>query len=363
MESLEIFKIVDGKKLRYGITTGTCCAAAAKSAVLSLFSNEKLKEIKTKLPNGMVLNLQLETCEISENQIICAVKKFSGDDPDVTNGLVFYAKAEPLEKEEIVIETGEGIGIVTKKGLLVDVGQPAINPVPKRTIIEEIKSVLPQGKGVKITLYVPGGQDVAKRTLNEKLGIIGGISILGTTGLVEPLSDSAFIKSLELELSSAAQESKKVVLVFGNYGISILPEFGLQNIPTVTIGNFVGEALEKIKELKRFEKVYFVGQIGKMIKVSAGIFNTHSKVADTRNEIAVAYASLLKIEYEKIVKIFNSNTLEEVLDIIGDKKQIYDFAKIVCERAKLRASQKAGMEIEIGIFSLKYGVLYKTWSR
>lgn len=298
---------------RYGYTTGSCAAAAAKAATYILFNKKIIKTIEIDTPAKIKLELNIFYIEKGNNYVICGIKKDAGDDPDVTHNMIIYAKVE--ESEKFLITGGEGIGIVTKKGLPVDVGNYAINPVPRKMIEREVKKVLPKEKNVKITIFAPEGVKIAKNTLNEKLGIINGISILGTTGIVEPLSKSAYKKTIELEIKMASAESKELCLVFGNYS----KKYAKKNIPMVTMGNFVGFSLECAVKYE-IKKVYLIGQIGKMIKVAGGIFNTHSHIADARNEIFTAYLSVNGYNSDILKQTLQANTTEEILEIVNDKK-------------------------------------------
>lgn len=346
------------KELRYGYTTGSCATAAAKAATYMLFNDEILKSVKIDLPIGKEIEIDIFYIERKEGEVICGVRKDAGDDPDVTHNMIIYAKAE--KSKEFLITGGEGIGIVTKKGLPLQVGDYAINPVPRKMIESEVKKVLPEGENVKITIFAPEGKYIAKRTLNPKLGIIGGISILGTTGIVEPLSDEAYKKTIDLEISMASSESNEICLVFGNYGKNFTTLSS--KMPLVTMGNYVGFALESSCK-HRIKKVYLVGQIGKMIKVAGGIFNTYSYIADARNEIFTAYLSLYGLDRGILEKVMNANTTEEILDLIEGKVG-KDFFENLALRIKEKCTQyvKGCLEVEVEIFSLKKGHLAKTWS-
>lgn len=352
--------VKNGKTMRCGCTTGSCAAAASKAAVIFLFSANVPKVVNIDTPKGLSLTLRIEDWERGEGWVRCGVRKDGGDDPDVTSGLIVYSKVETIDRGEIIITAGEGIGMVTRPGLQVEVGQPAINPVPRAMILKEVQKVLPLGGGVKITLSVPGGEKVAKKTFNSRLGVKDGISIIGTTGIVEPMSVGAFMDTLVLELSMlSACGHRKVVLVPGNYGKYYAVKNGIDESRIVSYGNFVGLMLEKSVECG-FEEVRLIGDIGKLIKVAAGIFNTTSRIADARTEIMAAYAAHFGVGNETIDQILNSNTTEEGLEVIGKAGiDIGEFSKFVAERIVQKCRWYTGdkLSIKVDLISLKRGLL------
>jgi cobalt-precorrin-5B (C1)-methyltransferase len=322
-----------GKKLRYGYTTGSCAAAASKAATMALFMGISPEEVEIETPKGWNLRLTIAHLEKGQGWACCGIKKDGGDDPDVTTGLVVYSKVEWMKGSDLIITAGDGIGIVTKPGLQIKTGEPAINPVPRAMIKKEVQEVLPKGKGVKITLSIPGGKEVAKRTFNPRLGIEGGLSIIGTTGIVEPMSTQALKDTLAAQLSIlGAQGRKKVVLVPGNYGKNYALEAGEKRELIISYGNYLGFALEKAVEYG-FKKVLLIGDLGKLIKVAAGIFDTTGRVADARSEIMTAYAAYFGAGKDVAEAILNSNTTEESLNIIKKSNiDISEFSKFVARR-------------------------------
>ncbi len=350
---------INGKTYRYGYTTGTCAAGAAKGALTMLLSGEVIEEISLKTPAGIELQLSLHDIIITKEMVQCAVVKDSGDDPDVTNGIKVYAKVTMNENLGLQIVGGIGVGVVTKKGLQVTVGEAAINPVPMQMIREEALALLTDNQNYTIEISVPEGVEIAKKTFNERLGVIGGISILGTSGIVVPMSDEAFKEALALELSILKERGvKEMVLTPGNYG----ENFIANHLPhaterTVTTSNFIGYMLH---EAVRFEmqKVILVGHIGKLIKVAGGIFHTHSSVADGRNEIFAAHYMQFSGDVEGFRGIMQSNTTEEAIEYVKSVQ----FFNHLCNIIKMRCLQhiKNKMEIEVIIFSQERGLLGKT---
>lgn len=314
---MDSYTIINGKKYRKGYTTGSCAAAASKAAVMMLLKGMEIAQVDIDTPAGIRLILPVSDTTFFEESVECAVVKDGGDDPDVTTGLKIYARVRLSNEKGIRVIGGEGVGTVTLPGLRVPVGQPAINPVPMKMIIKEVSEVLPEGMGADIVIRVPGGEEIAVNTYNPGLGIIGGISILGTKGIVEPMSEEAWKESLALELGIlSAKGIKQIVFTFGNYGNDFITKrFGVEDKYIVTISNFVGFMLEKALE-NHFERILMVGHMGKLVKVAAGIFHTHSRVADARMETIASYAALEGAQKDVIEKIFASRTTDAAAEII-----------------------------------------------
>lgn len=342
---MEEYVYIDGKKYRRGYTTGSCAAAAAKASVHMLFTNKKIENINIDTPKGIPLTLKVKNVELKDKYAVCSIEKDGGDDIDATHTMDIFAKAElisrDIESEEIIVTGGIGIGVVTKKGLSVEVGKPAINPVPMKMIRNEISKVIEKNdkllnkdKSVKITIFAPSGEEIAKKTFNPRLGIVGGISILGTTGIVEPMSEEGWKKSLSIELEmKKAQGMDKIILVPGNHGEEFVREYlKIDMNNCVRMSNFVGYMLNEAKRLG-FKKILMAGHIGKFIKISAGIFNTHSKVCDARNEIMVANLALMGADLDFIKEINECVTAEGAVEIIDKSKytKIYD---VLCNKCK-----------------------------
>lgn len=315
---MEDYVVVNGKRLRKGYTTGSCAAAAAKAAVLMLYSGNPIPEVSIDTPAGVRLTLPVTDIRISADRVSCSVLKDGGDDPDVTTGLHVCAEASRKNSPGVEIRAGEGIGIVTLPGLKVEVGQPAINPAPLKMILNETQAVLKKGEGVAVTFSVPGGAEIARKTFNPKLGIVGGISIIGTSGIVNPMSEEALKESLALELGILAAKGERVALfAFGNYGERFAVSMGLGKDKLIKVSNFVGFMLEKAVE-SGFKEVLVIGHLGKLIKVAAGIFQTHSRVADARMEIMTAYAALEGASADILTQIYASSTTEAAAGIIKE---------------------------------------------
>jgi len=345
---MQDYVTINGKKLKKGYTTGACAAAASKAAVSMLVSGEKLNNISIDTPAGVRLNLEIVDIHISDKYVRCAVVKDGGDDPDMTHGLKIFSQASFIEEVGIKVSAGEGIGRVTLPGLKVAVGKPAINPVPMKMILKEVKEVLPEDRGVEVLLSVPDGEETALKTYNPKLGIIGGISILGTTGIVNPMSEDAWKESLALELNiMAAKGLKKAVYIFGNYGEDFAVEkLGVKPEYLIKVSNFMGFMLDRAAE-RGFEEILIVGHLGKLVKIAAGIFHTHSRVADARMEILAAYAALEGAEHNVVSSIYECKTTEAALSIIKEKGLEGIFSRIVSNVSK-RCSDYTFNKIKFG---------------
>lgn len=355
---LEQYIIKNGKKLRYGYTTGSCAVAAAVAATKMLFESMICDVIDITTNNGTKLMLDIHDIRKTESYVVCSVIKDSGDDPDITNGIKIFAKVSVSDFKGIEITGGKGVGTVTKKGLPVEVGKPAINPGPMGNIINEVAKVLPENKGVEIELYIPEGEEIAKKTFNPKLGIVGGISIIGTTGIVEPMSEDALKESLALELSVLkAQGIQEVIFSPGNYGRNFSGQLGLKDDAHIKTSNYIGFMMDKAA-IYGIKKILWVGHIGKMIKVAGGIFNTHSKHADARMEILAAHCIQADIPVDICKKVLESITTDEAIEYIKENKNDLVFRNIAHKISK-QCEQRVNGDIEVGtiIFSNVHGQL------
>ena len=339
-----------GKKLKYGYTTGSSATAATKAALMYLLDDSKhdIPEVTIKLPSGNSLTISVNSLEKKENSVLASVIKDGGDDPDVTHGLEIYSKVSLRNDSKINIFGGIGVGKVTKKGLPIAPGNSAINPVPLKMIRETVEEILPEGLGADVEIFVPKGEETAKKTLNAKLGIIGGISILGTTGIVKPMSEESWKASLAIELKMALENAGngEAIFLFGNRGKQYLSDnFDDNTSQAIVISNFVGYMFDRACEFEA-KKIYFIGELGKFVKVAGGIFHTHSRVSDAKMEILTANALLVGESTENMKKIMASNTTEEATKYI-EKTEVYN---LLAEKAKQKCEEycrRNGWELEV----------------
>lgn len=338
--------VVEQKRWRKGYTTGSCAAAAVKAALLA-WQGEQRAQVTVKSPQGIMITVPIAGAWSLENGGKACVIKDAGDDPDITHGTEVWAAVE-VTGTEIELRGGEGIGIVTQPGLSVPPGQPAINPGPREMIRQAAGECLPAGQGAVITISIPAGAALAKRTLNPMLGIEGGISVLGTTGIVEPMSEEAFKTSLVPQISVAqALGYRQIVFVPGKMGWnSAVQNCGLPGKAVIQTSNFIGYMLEAAVE-KKVSSVLLFGHVGKLAKVAAGIFYTHSRIADARLETLAAYAAWLGASQETIKAMLALKTAEAALDLIAANglEAIYP---LLAAKASQRAEQHVYGDLTVG---------------
>ena len=364
---LEDYYIIrNNKKMRFGYTTGTCAAAASKAAAQMLLSGEEIREIPFLTPKGILLNLEILHIEKGEDFVSCAVRKDAGDDPDMTDGLEIFSIVKKIRDSKIVLDGGPGVGRVTKKGLEQPVGNAAINKVPRSMILKAVEDVCSEYDyegGLEIIISVPKGEEAARKTFNPRLGIQGGISILGTSGIVEPMSESALIKTIEVEMRQRIENGSRFLLVTpGNYGSAYLKEhMDLPLEEAMKCSNYVGETIDMAVSMG-VEGILFVSHIGKFIKVAAGIMNTHSRCADARAEVLAANAMRAGISAKTALDILNTVTTDEALGLIEREGKLQDTIKEVTDRISYYLHHRAYDRMKLGavIFSNEFGYLGET---
>ncbi len=374
--------------MRKGFTTGSCAAAAAYAAADELLNGEISDQVSIQLPGGDYLVIPVQREGKGEYYVV----KDSGDDPDVTNhteihaGIIEIPESEFLSSADgykkmfqsdhcpwLYLTGGEGVGIVTKAGLEQKIGYPAINKVPRSMIFSAVESVIDTsdsnirpGKDKKwvIIVSVPEGERLAKKTFNPQLGIMGGISILGTSGIVEPMSEAALTATIELEIrQTISQGMTDLIFVPGNYGERYVRTKLNLNNRLIQCSNFIGEAVDLAKAYEA-SSVLLVGNFGKLVKIAGGIMNTHSKAADGRWEIVVSHAALMGAKISTLKKIRNAVTTDEMLHILeregGEELKQKVTESIIQEAERKILKRAAGMEIGIVFYSEKYGYIGKT---
>jgi cobalt-precorrin-5B (C1)-methyltransferase len=336
--------------LRYGITTGASAAAASKAALLALVG-QPAERVIIPTPIGIRIEVPVKSSKkTGETTAEAVVIKDAGEDIDATNKMEITATIKLTENAEIVIKSGKGIGKVTKPGLQVPIGEGAINPVPKNMITAAITEVLPAGKGVEVTISAPEGETIAKKTLNPKLGIVGGVSILGTTGIVKPLSLEACRRSLVPQIDVAvAHGYKRIIFVPGNIGEKIAREqFDAPGDAIVQTGDFMGYMLDKAVE-KGVQEIILLGHSGKLVKLAANIFNTHHKVADARNEVIAAYAGAAGADTKTINALLQSNTSDQATEILKTANLAEETYTKIADRVSQRVCDRVENKIKISV--------------
>ena len=369
---LEDYYVVrNQKKLRFGYTTGSCAAGAARGAAELLLGEDEIGEVELMTPKGILLHLELLDMKRDENAASCAVRKDAGDDPDTTNGILVYAKVEKFQirsdmEDRIVIDGGTGVGRVTKPGLSQKIGEAAINPVPRAMILQAVEEIADRYHyegGLKVTISVPEGEKIARKTFNPRLGIVGGISILGTSGIVEPMSEKALIDSIRVEMSQHAAMGEQYMLVTpGNYGADYLREhMALPFEKNIKCSNYVGETIDMAVDMG-VKGILFISHIGKFVKVAAGIMNTHSHSADARMEVLCANAIRAGGDLACARSILQCNTTDEALRVLDENHILRETMKEITDRIQFYLDHRSYQQILLGavIFSNEYGYLGQT---
>lgn len=367
----DYYVIRNQKKLRFGYTTGSCAAGAARGAARLLLGEDEISEVELMTPKGILLHLEILDRKRSENAASCAVRKDAGDDPDTTNGILVYAEVEKFlirsdMEDRIVIDGGIGVGRVTKPGLSQKVGEAAINPVPRAMILQAVEEIADQYHyegGLKVTISVPEGEKIARKTFNPRLGIVGGISILGTSGIVEPMSEKALIDSIRVEMTQHAAMGEQYMLVTpGNYGADYLREhMELPFEKNIKCSNYVGETIDMAVDMG-VKGILFISHIGKFVKVAAGIMNTHSHSADARMEVLCANAIRAGGDLACARSILQCNTTDEALRVLDENHILRETMKEITDRIQFYLDHRSYQQILLGavIFSNEYGYLGQT---
>lgn len=360
----ELYTYVNNKKLRRGHTTGTCAAAASKAAALAVLTQNPVGSMTIHTPKGITLDLPVEDLTFDAKSARCAVRKDGGDDVDATHGTLVYSEIT-LTESGIDVDGGVGVGRVTRKGLDQPPGNAAINRVPRsmiREALEDIASACSYGGGFSVVISVPEGPEIAQKTFNPRLGIVGGISILGTSGIVEPMSETALVDTVRTEMNMRAAAGNKVLLVVpGNYGKDFSDNIpGIDADFAVKCSNFVGEMLDHACELGT--DVVLVSNLGKAVKLAAGIMNTHSRNADARMEILASNAAIAGADMQTVLKILDCISTDDALDVIDSVGLIPKVSELLMKKIEFHMNHRTGGGIRTSavVFSSVYGLLGKT---
>lgn len=351
------------KQLRCGYTTGTCAALAAGGAAHLLLTGEKLSKLSLLTPAGIPVELTPAGLSMEGTAACCAVVKDSGDDPDVTNGLSIAATVSRTEKG-IFIDGGEGVGRVTKPGLDQPVGAAAINRVPREMIRQQVQQVCAgagYAGGLRVVISIPGGVEVAKRSFNAALGIVGGLSVLGTSGIVEPMSQQAIVDTIALEQRQVAVSGvTRLILTPGNYGMDYLEKNGrlFSSVPVVKCSNFIGDALDIAAGLG-FQQVLLVGHIGKLVKLAGGIMNTHSRWGDCRGELFCAHAAVQGADRDTCQALMEASTTDACIALLEEKGLRAPVLESLTAAVQRQLTRRAAGAFTVGalLFSNQYGLL------
>lgn len=365
----DCYVIKNNKKMRLGYTTGSCAAAAASGAAQILLGGKIITEVSLMTPKGILLHLKLEDIIVGDNMVSCGVRKDAGDDPDTTDGILVVASVEKLSGPQpvrIQIDGGQGVGRVTKPGLACKPGEAAINPVPRSMIMRAVEEAADQygyEGSLKVTISVPKGQETARRTFNPRLGIEGGISILGTSGIVEPMSEKALIRSIEVEMSQHVAQGEQYLLITpGNYGADYLREhMDLPFEKNIKCSNYVGETIDMAVNMG-VKGILFVSHIGKFVKVAGGIMNTHSHSADSRMEILCANGIRAGADLACARDILECSTTDEALHVLEKNHILQETIKEITDRIQFYLDHRSYDQILLGavIFSNEFGYLGQT---
>lgn len=335
------------KELRGGYTTGACMAAGVKAALL-YEKGEKCDTLELKALDDTILTIPVNDVRRTEEGICAEIIKDAGDDPDITNGVSVFTTVRHLPQGSgIVFRAGEGIGTVTKPGLSVPVGEPSINPGPRKLTQNVVEEVLGVGADLEVTVSIPAGKELCKQTLNPVLGVVGGISVVGTTGVLRPMSEEGFKNSLvpQIDVALAAGLDTQV-FVPGKIGETLAVKHGIPKEAIVQTSNFIGFMLEAAAE-RGVKRVLLFGHIGKLAKVAAGVFYTHNRIGDARLEAIGAYAAAAGMPAEGIQRILNATTTEDALTVLEEYKYMH-VCNTLAERASARAERFIFNKLTVG---------------
>ena len=358
---MDFTKLYRGQVLRMGFTTGSCATAAAKAAAIKLLCGREENKVTIKTPQNIDLNLAIHSLKVDAGRVIASVIKDAGDDPDITDGMEIIATVSKIA-EGVEFARGEGVGLVTKPGLDQGVGEPAINSGPRQMIKMALKEVCEEAGyegGLRVEISVPGGEKVAAKTFNPRLGIEGGISIIGTTGIVEPMSNQALIDTIALEIRQLALKgAKDILLISGNYSAEFLKdELKLDQSQVVVCSNFVRDSIELAMK-EGFQRILLIGHIGKFVKLGIGMPNTHSENGDGRIETLLKAALLAGAQRELLLQISGAVTTDALLYHLRDAGLLEATMQELSKAISYHLDRMVPDQIELGflIFTKKEGL-------
>ena len=353
------------KLLRCGYTTGSCAALAAAGAARLLLTGAAPEKLSLLTPAGLTVTVRPAWCGMGGTEAVCAVVKDGGDDPDATHGALIEARVARAAGADITIDGGPGVGRVTLPGLDQPPGAAAINRVPRAMIaaeVEAVRAACGETGGLAVTICVPGGEQLAQKTFNPHMGIVGGISILGTTGIVEPMSERALLDTIALDLrQAAARGESRVILTPGHYGEAFLQALGPAPVPVVCCSNFIGDALDEAA-VQGFTQVLLVGHAGKLVKLAGSVMNTHSRTADCRAELLCAHAAVCGADTETCRALLAPPTVDAALEVLDKAGLRGPVLASLLDAIQQRLARRAGGAYKIGaaLFTNQYGLLGMT---
>ncbi len=333
-----------------GVTTGTVATACSLAAIDAILDSPDIVCVNVETPKK-TLDILIDDCRKLSSSSACAVAhKNPYHDPDVTVNLAIVSHVELIdfEDEKVIITGGEGVGKITKPGLQIPVGDYAINPVPRKMIRKNLEDKVPEGKSAKVTISIPKGREIAKKTMNPKLGIVDGISVLGTTGIARSMSSEAYKNSIVTQIDVAiASDLDDLVFVPGNIGEKLaLKRLDITKQQIIQTGNYVGFMFEEAKK-RGIDKFTFFGHIGKLIKIAGGIFNTKHAVADGRREIMITHAAICGADREILLQLYDSATTDDMLDILSEINLQKEVANSIALAIKQRCMQRFELELDV----------------
>ena len=355
--------------MRIGFTTGSCAAAASKAAAYMLLTGKEKSNISIITPKGITFDAVIVDITRKENEVSCAVIKDGGDDPDITTGAHIVATVSFYESKDdtrVYIDGGYGVGRVTMPGLDQNIGNAAINHVPREMITKEVLEVMDLcdfNGALKVIISVPEGEELGAKTFNPRLGIVGGISILGTSGVVEPMSSEALLSTIKVELNQKKALNYIVAAISpGNYGLDFMKEtYNYDLDKSVKCSNFIGDTIDMAVKLG-FTKMLLTGHIGKLIKVSGGIMNTHSKEGDCRMELLCAAALKAGADAGTSLKILEAVTTEEGVRILSEEGLLEKTMEYIMEKIMFFLNKRGNgkIQVECMMYANQYGLLAKS---
>ncbi len=361
---MDRYVMSNGKRLRCGVTTGSCAAAAAEAAATLLLMGCAPDSIELPVPAGGSVNIPIAESHLENCSARCRVVKDSGDDPDITNGASIWAEVSLSDDPEIKIDGGVGIGRVTLPGLDQPVGNAAINSVPRRMIRQAVERACDEAGysgGLSVVISIPNGEALARKTFNPRLGIVGGLSVLGTSGIVEPMSEQALVDSIKVEVRMRqAQGRKSILFTPGNYGKDFLQSnVELPDRAIIRCSNYIGELLDFAAE-EGFRDIILVGHLGKLVKLAGNMFNTHSRCGDCRMDILTAHAAMQGIDRTTASEMMRSATVDRALDVLEPTGRMEDTLRSLLDAIERNLQARLGFCVPTALFTNVRGLLIQS---